>query len=34
MVPPFINPDDIIVLNTRTLEYVKKLKKWNFRQQI
>jgi elongation factor P len=27
MVPPFINPDDIIVLNTRTLEYVKKLKK-------
>ena len=27
MVPPFINPDDVIVLDTRTLEYVKKLKK-------
>ena len=27
MVPPFINPDDVIVLDTRTLEYVKKSKK-------
>ena len=27
MVPPFINPDDVIILDTRTLEYVKKLKK-------
>ena len=27
MVPPFINPDDVIVLDTKTLEYVKKLKK-------
>jgi elongation factor P len=27
MVPPFINPNDVIVLDTRTLEYVKKLKK-------
>ena len=26
MVPPFINPDDKIVLDTRTLEYVKKIK--------
>ncbi len=26
MVPPFINSDDKIVLNTRTLEYVKKIK--------
>ena len=26
MVPPFINPDDKIVLDTRTLEYVKKVK--------
>ena len=26
MVPPFINADDKIVLDTRTLEYVKKLK--------
>jgi hypothetical protein len=34
MVPPFINSDDIIVLDTRTLEYVKKSNKWNFLQQI
>jgi len=27
MVPPFINSDDKIVLDTRTLEYVKKLNK-------
>ena len=27
MVPPFINADDKIVLDTRTLEYVKKLNK-------
>ena len=27
MVPPFINSDDKIVLNTRTLEYIKKLNK-------
>ena len=27
MVPPFINVDDKIVLDTRTLEYVKKLNK-------
>ena len=26
MVPPFINPEDKIVLNTRTLEYIKKIK--------
>ena len=26
MVPPFINSDDKIVLNTRTLEYIKKAK--------
>ena len=26
MVPPFINVDDKIVLNTRTLEYIKKIK--------
>ena len=26
MVPPFINPDDKIILDTRTLEYVKKIK--------
>jgi len=26
MVPPFINSDDKIVLDTRTLEYVKKIK--------
>ena len=26
MVPPFINADDKIVLDTRTLEYVKKVK--------
>jgi len=26
MVPPFINPDDIIILDTRTLEYMKKIK--------
>ena len=26
MVPPFINSDDKIVLNTRTLEYIKKVK--------
>ena len=26
MVPPFINVDDKIVLDTRTLEYVKKIK--------
>jgi len=26
MVPPFINDDDKIVLDTRTLEYVKKIK--------
>jgi len=26
MVPPFINPDDKIVLDTRTLEYIKKVK--------
>ena len=27
MVPPFINSDDKIVLDTRTLEYIKKLNK-------
>ena len=27
MVPPFINSDDKIILNTRTLEYIKKLNK-------
>jgi len=27
MVPPFINPDDKIILDTRTLEYVKKINK-------
>jgi len=27
MVPPFINSDDTIVLDTRTLEYIKKLNK-------
>ena len=26
-VPPFINPGDKIILDTRTLEYVKKLNK-------
>ena len=26
MVPPFISSDDIIVLDTRTLEYIKKIK--------
>jgi len=26
MVPPFINPEDQIVLDTRTLEYIKKIK--------
>ena len=26
MVPPFINSDDKIILNTRTLEYIKKVK--------
>ena len=26
MVPPFINSEDIIMLDTRTLEYVKKIK--------
>jgi len=26
MVPPFINPDDKIVLDTRNLEYIKKIK--------
>ena len=26
MVPPFINSDDKIVLDTRTLEYIKKIK--------
>jgi len=26
MVPPFINSDDIIILDTRTLEYIKKIK--------
>jgi len=26
MVPPFINPGDKIILDTRTLEYVKKIK--------
>ena len=26
MVPPFINPGDKIILDTRTLEYIKKLK--------
>ena len=26
MVPPFINSDDTIVLDTRTLEYIKKIK--------
>ena len=26
LVPPFINPGDKIVLDTRTLEYVKKIK--------
>jgi len=25
-VPPFINVDDKIILDTRTLEYVKKIK--------
>ena len=28
-VPPFINSGDKIVLDTRTLEYVKKLSKWD-----
>ena len=27
MVPPFINSDDTIILDTRTLEYIKKLNK-------
>ena len=26
MVPPFINSDDTIILDTRTLEYIKKIK--------
>ena len=26
MVPPFINSDDKILLDTRTLEYIKKIK--------
>tara|TARA_B100000676_G_C17792255_1_gene687672 strand:+ start:30 stop:593 length:564 start_codon:yes stop_codon:yes gene_type:complete len=26
MVPPFINPDDKIILDTRSLEYIKKIK--------
>ena len=26
MVPPFINSEDIIILDTRTLEYIKKVK--------
>ena len=26
MVPPFINPEDKIILDTRTLEYIKKVK--------
>ena len=26
MVPPFINVDDKIILDTRTLEYIKKIK--------
>ena len=26
LVPPFINADDKIILDTRTLEYVKKIK--------
>ena len=26
MVPPFINPQDKIILDTRTLEYIKKIK--------
>ena len=26
MVPPFINVDDKIILDTRTLDYVKKIK--------
>ncbi len=26
MVPPFINSEDVIVLDTRTLEYIKKIK--------
>ena len=26
MVPPFINSDDIIIVDTRTLEYMKKIK--------
>ena len=26
MVPPFINPGDKIILDTRTLEYIKKIK--------
>jgi len=26
MVPPFINSEDKIVLDTRTLEYIKKIK--------
>ena len=26
LVPPFINSDDKIVLDTRTLEYIKKVK--------
>ena len=26
MVPPFINSEDTIVLDTRTLEYIKKVK--------
>ena len=26
LVPPFINPDDQILLDTRSLEYIKKIK--------
>ena len=26
MVPPFINPDDKLILDTRSLEYIKKIK--------
>ena len=26
MVPPFISPEDKIIMDTRTLEYIKKIK--------
>jgi len=34
MVPPFVVSGNKIILDTRTLEYIKKLNKWNFLQQI